>query len=539
MGRLGRAWRALTGREDSRVGGAAAYEGGRVKRTDPDFIPPNAGPNLLAEQYLDLTRRRQRHLFDNHPNLNGARETAVNNVVGCGPYPEPNTGHKEVDKQIKEILWTFWDHADVGRETSVPELMAEGFREECAVGEYLSYFPMAPEWRGLPAAPAIEIVDTDRLPLNTGFAGMMAAGKAITGRARQGVEFDALGRRVAYHVYNDHPQDGSFAAMTMDLRKIPASDAFLGFERRRVKQIRGIPWCVSLSETTRMEDAYHESNILLGMAACNTSVLFKGVEPPKKSKSYSDGQLVDGRGRPVVDSEPGSYLYASNPNAGGEVLGGNLPGPAFGGTMEVLLRRMAAGANMSYTAFTRDSSKATFAAQRADSLEDRKGYRRKQEKLARGILLPWYYRLIDWGVANGKIKLSDEQLRTFIADRTWIRQCTVVFPGWEWVNPAQEAAADKIALEIGAVSRQEIAQNRGRHWQDVLDEELAVEVYERDERTRLGLPPRMVGNTTVNVAPDNEQPKDEQKDEDKPAPAKRPAKKGLGGRFAELLERTS
>lgn len=535
MGRLREAWRAFMGRQPA--GGVQAYDAGRITRADPDFVPSLTGPNLLADRYLDLTRRRSRHLWDNHPNMRGARETMVNNIVGTGAYFEPATGDRALDKQIRNLLWQFYAHADPGREISQADIQAEGQREEIGVGEVMSYVSMAPAFRGFPEAPAIELIDTDRLPLQDGVFGPMAAGPRAGARIRQGVEFDRLGRRVAYHVYEDHPADGGVNFGGYATRAISSEWAFLQFERNRIRQVRGIPPIVASAGTTRMEDAYYEANILMAQALASVGLYFTGVSPPKGQQS---DYLVDGRGEKIVRFEFGQVGYMPR-GADLKVANPQLPGQAFVPTMELLQRRAAAGLNMSYTAFTRDSSKATFAAQRADSLEDRKGYRRRQEKLARVALLPWVYAMIDWGVATQRITLSAEQTRRFVEDRTFLRAGTVVFNGWEWVNPAQEAAADKIALEIGKTSQKRIAAQAGAHWQDIVDEQLEVELYEQNERERLGLPPRATTATGVVVhTGDEDKPaKDGEEDTGEESGGRdgsRAGKKsGFGGRLGRLL----
>jgi lambda family phage portal protein len=80
---------------------------------------------------------------------------------------------------------------------------------------------------------------------------------------RSGIEFDSLGRRVAYHLYRSHPEDGRLAPMSgqggMDTVRIDAKEIIHLFRVLRPGQIRGEPWLsralVKLNELDQYDDA--------------------------------------------------------------------------------------------------------------------------------------------------------------------------------------------------------------------------------------------------------------------------------------------
>lgn len=474
-------------------------DAGKVKQNDPDFIPPMEGPDSQATRYLSLARRRTRWLVENHPLLAGARETYIRNVAGVEPYPEPNTGDRAIDKQIRGLMWDMYRHGDVSREKSVADIFADGLREYFAVGELFAHRFAAPAFRGLPAGPCIEIIDTDRLPLDGGLFRPFAADQ---NQVRLGVEFDRYKRRVAYQVLEEHPADLGSMAAAYRTRRIDAERATLGFNSLRANQARGIPHCAPITSSSREEDTYREASVVAARAAAMVAYFYKGVKPPQADGSSS--VPTDSDGKPLLDFFPGVVGFLP-PGVDFAETNPNRPGPQFVAVMELLSRRMAAGVGMSYTAFTRDSSKATFAAQRADSLEDRRGYRIAQRRTASWVIIPWYRDVVDFGVATGRITLTSEQLDRFLKEPTWLYEHTLVFSGWEWVNPAQEASAAAVELELGTTSRKRLAANAGAHWQDVIDEEIEVLKYEAEERAKAGLPPRQPPSTG-NTLPSNGTP---------------------------------
>ncbi len=80
---------------------------------------------------------------------------------------------------------------------------------------------------------------------------------------RSGIEFDGLGRRVAYHLYRSHPDDGRLAPMSgqggLDTVRVDASEIIHLYRVLRPGQIRGEPWLsralVKLNELDQYDDA--------------------------------------------------------------------------------------------------------------------------------------------------------------------------------------------------------------------------------------------------------------------------------------------
>ena len=84
---------------------------------------------------------------------------------------------------------------------------------------------------------------------------------------RAGIEFDKLGRRVAYHLYRSHPGDGALAPMSgtggvvggLDTVRVPASEIIHLFRPLRPGQIRGTVAApralVKLNELDQYDDA--------------------------------------------------------------------------------------------------------------------------------------------------------------------------------------------------------------------------------------------------------------------------------------------
>lgn len=469
------------------VASPRAYEAGRVRRTDPDFTPVLIGPNALADQTLDLVRRRCRWLGDNHPLIAGAKTTLIHNVCGeDGIMLRPATEWPELNKALKALWFELEEGVDPGRECSLRESQAVFLGELFDGGDVLAHYPVVEAFRGAPAGPALELIAAEQLDLMH-----TRSGRPGEPRIRQGVELDRAGRRVAYHVLTEHPGDfWAGAGGLARTRRVPASEARLCLVMRRPGQIRGVPMIVAAVQTSRLEDGYQDAFLQMALAAACIGVFFEGLPATAEViKSLQRSGLIDADGNPVRRLEPGLIGYMQ-PGMKPTVLSPNLPPPNFEQVSALLARRMGASAGMGYADFTRDEGDTTFSAARAEALKSRKLYRAAQVYVYRHHTAPLYRRMVAWAIAAGRVALTDAQQTAWLRTPTALTRCAPILPGWEWVNPQQEAQAAEISLRIGVRSLPELVAEHGRHFEDVIDEQLEAEIYERERRQALGLPPR-------------------------------------------------
>lgn len=468
-----------------------AYNAGKINRINADHVPAGLGPNALADLRLGLVRRRIRDLCDNNPHISGARRLIRNNVVGTGIQPQPSTRWPELNEQIEELWRVHSRGIDLDRCASMADVQGQALDEIFSAGEVLVVHALTEAHNGHRGGPAIELVDADLVPLDP-MTARPSQGKAVV---RQGVEFDASGRRVAYHVCREHPRDGGLYAglASTETDRVPVSRADLVFVPRRVKQIRGVPWPVTVYDTVQLEEQFHEAYLMLARIAACVGVSVVGGHGSVTSPS---NKFTDSSGEEIERLEPGMIGYLPS-GATVNVLSASVPPPTFASTEEVMLRRMSAGLGVSYASLARDYGKATFSATRAESLEDRRGYRPLQSFIWKRIVEPHYRRCVDYWVASGELKLSAELRRAWLENREQVYRVQPIYPGWEWVNPAQDSAAAKTSMEGGITSLQVETANRGHHWRDMIDQRLEAERYERDRRAELGLEARAIGDSAA------------------------------------------
>ncbi|MEV8466086.1 phage portal protein [Fluviibacterium sp. DFM31] len=119
-------------------------------------------------------------------------------------------------------------------------------------------------------------------------------------------------------------------------------------------------------------------------------------------------------------------------------------------------REIAAGAGLTFEALTGDLGDANYSSARVGLLE----FRRRAEMLQRNLiegqfLRPLWRRWIDIQVLAGAIPPDPASLSDY-------RDVRFVPPGWQWVDPRNEAEADIAAINAGLKSREVVVAARGR-----------------------------------------------------------------------------
>jgi|GEM_PF-5053897 len=485
------------------------YDAGKVTRSDPDFIPPGMGVNVKNARYLSLVQRRVAALIDDSSLLSGARDSLRRNIIGQdGIYPQPKTGLPELNKKLTALWWKRREAVDVGRELSMALSQGQWFNQLFPTGECLTHIPIVEAHRGYSAGPAIDLIDSAaRMDLSlTGTIGK--------NRVRQGVEFDSLGRRVAYHVYAEDPRDADLSSGTFGvgvpmlgstgMTRIPAENATLGFVNRWVNQIRGVPWPVTVTGSMRVMDALIESELMLQRLKAATATWIEGAAGPVAKLKGTAGENAncarDAYGNTVTRVEPGMIGYVPL-NSKVHHYANTAPGAGLQATVSMLEQLIAVGLGMSYPNFSGDRSKSTFSSDRSGLLEERGQYREIQMLCWHQHTRGWWEAQVDWSILTGELELDEQERALYELERRQFFNCMVIARGYEWVNPAQEATADRTALESGTKTHAVVCAGLGQNWEDVFAQRVEEEKTWNEMRAKAGLDPAPVMQSSKPAAP--------------------------------------
>ena len=154
---------------------------------------PGAVGALLHTQ--SELRAKSRDLVRRNAWANAALESYVANAIGTGIKPQSMVKAAEQREAI-QTLWRDWAlEADAAGLTDFYGLQALACRAMLEGGEAIVRLRYRRLEDGLPVALQIQVLEAEHLPVTLNITA--DNGNVI----RAGIEFDRLGRRVAYHLY--------------------------------------------------------------------------------------------------------------------------------------------------------------------------------------------------------------------------------------------------------------------------------------------------------------------------------------------------
>jgi lambda family phage portal protein len=332
----------------------------------------------------------------------------------------------------------------------------------CEGGEcFIRLRPRRPEDR-LTVPLQLQLLEAEHLPLTLNTE--LPSGNVV----RSGIEFDAMGRRVAYHLYRSHPEDGRLSPMSgqggQDTVRVPAAEIMHLYRVLRPGQIRGEPWLsralVKLNELDQYDDAE--------LVRKKTAAMFAGFITRLAPEDNLMGEgLSDADGVALAGLEPGT-LQILEP---GEDVKFSDPADVGGSYAEFLrtqFRAVAAAIGITYEQLTGDLTGVNYSSIRAGLLE----FRRRMEAIQHGVIVhqlcrPVWNAWLDQAVLSGAIAAPG-----FARRRSEYVPCKWIPQGWQWVDPEKEFKAMLLAIRAGLMSRSEAISAFGMDAEDV-DREIA------------------------------------------------------------------
>ncbi|VTY35210.1 Phage portal protein, lambda family [Xylophilus ampelinus] len=466
------AWFAQTVRR--LFGQSPVHEAAGRGRRSLAWMPGNPGAvAAMLATHTDL-RIKSRDLVRRNAWAQAALDAFVANAVGTGIKPQSLSGDERFKADV-QALWRDWtEEADAAGQTDFYGLQALACRSMLEAGECLIRLrPRRPE-DGLAVPLQLQLLESEHLPihLNTD----LPSGNVV----RSGIEFDALGRRVAYHLYRSHPEDGRLAPMSgqggMETVRVDAREVIHLYRVLRPGQIRGEPWLsralVKLNELDQYDDAE--------LVRKKTAAMFAGFVTRQNPEDSLMGEgAANGDGIALAGLEPGT-LQILEP---GEDIKFSDPadvGSSYSEFLRTQFRAVAAAIGITYEQLTGDLTGVNYSSIRAGLLE----FRRRCEMVQHGVLVhqmcrpvwaAWMKQAVLSGAldAPGFARGGPTRRRQYLAVK-WIPQ------GWQWVDPEKEYKAMLMAIRAGLMSRSEAISANGYDAEDV-DREIAADNQRADD----------------------------------------------------------
>ncbi|MEO1678007.1 MAG: phage portal protein [Pseudomonadota bacterium] len=409
----------------------------------------STGPETMAA--AGPVRSRARYAAANNGWIANGVAAYVGEIVGAGI--EPTSAHPDADLRpvIEGAFLDFAEGADAEGRTDLRGLLALMARATIIDGESFAVVEEGPEGIRVRVLPA-EMVDESRT-MNLPSGGYVAAG----------VEFDAEGRRVAYHVLPQRPTD-LFATAKEPIR-VPADEVLHLMCPLGPGQVRGISWLAPVLLTVNELDQLLDA-LLVGtkVAALHAGFITNQNDLTGPSSYDETGD--------EVSLEPGVIHRLS----AGEAITFNSPEAAKDSVAfdRLTLGQIAAGLGVPQHLLDGDLSNANYSSLRAGLLPFRQRVEQFQYHcLVPQVLNPLWRRVISHEIIADRLDVDLAQ-----ASRAeWLP------PRPMQVDPLKDTQALREQLALGLNSRTKAAAAMGWNVAD-LDQEIASD---RERETALGL----------------------------------------------------
>lgn len=446
---------------------APSYDGVGVGRRAVAWSVGNPGAVSAMLFNQNELRAKSRDLVRRNAWANAALESFVANAIGTGIKPQSMLADA-AQREAIQSLWRDWvEEADAANLTDFYGLQAMATRAMLEGGEALIRLRYRRGEDGLSVGLQLQVLEPEHLPVNLNTTA--ANGNLI----RAGIEFDRLGRRVAYHLYRAHPQDGTLAPMSgggeQSTVRVDATEIIHLFRALRPGQIRGEPWLARALVKLHELDQYDDAELVRK----KTAAMFAGFVTRLTPEDNLLGEgLSDPNGVALAGLEPGTMQILEP----GEDIKFSQPADVGGSYSEFLrmqFRAVAAAMGVTYEQLTGDLTQVNYSSIRAGLLE----FRRRVEALQHGVIVhqlcrPIWQAWMDQAVLEGALSFAgygaNPRVRRQSLAAKWIPQ------GWQWVDPLKEADAMKAAIRSGLMSRSEAISANGYDAEDV-DREIAAD----------------------------------------------------------------
>ncbi|WP_375683782.1 phage portal protein [Bartonella sp. AP285QHHD] len=431
------------------------FEAASKSRRMGGFDPAKKHINKAIEECGDTIVARSRWLYDNESLYGSATEEWVSAAVSDGIKPYPRIeGFQEEKKKLLDLWWQWVDEADYDEDANFYGLQATIAREVFLTGEcfvrlhYVDLYGRS----GVPLQ--LQVYPTEMLDLTyNGPADI--EGNYI----RMGIEFNASGKRVAYHFWEHHPYDDVPANMAFESQervRVPAEMVIHIKERRIAGQLRGSPKITRAMTKIFQLESYDDAEL----DRKRTAALFAAFV---KDNSPNVEKLSDNRDKNNVEEEykapviaPGASLYL------GENKEVTFSNPVeVGGSYEAFqfrnILKICAALNMPYAVVTGDVTRGNFSNVRTSIIQFRRHVKQWREHIIAFQFnrIVWE-RFVEMAVLAGCVNLPGWEENSL----PWL-QCESFAPPLEMIDPNKDISAEKEEIRAGLKTRRMALAERG------------------------------------------------------------------------------
>src|SRR5690348_1064758 len=441
---------------------ASLYKGAAFDRLNYDWVMQRLSADMTIRFDLQTLRNRARELVINNSSAAAVPAIFSENVVGkdgilMQPQAESSRGtpHKTDNPAIDEWWQDFSESPTAEGRATMVDFQRMTVETEATDGEVLirmiDGFDNAFGF-------AVQVFDADQLDIYynvTPGPGQNAI--------KMGVEQDAWGRPLFYHLWTAHPTD----PQGKERIAVPAKDIIHLFIQRRPAQSRGVPWMAPVVVDLKMLGGYRESELVASRASAAKMGFVEtsqDVAPPSKPREGARNVKWEANPGTIERLGPGETFKDWDPKH---------PTTAFDHFDKAILRSIASALRVSYISLSGDLNNTSFSSGRVGMLAERAVYQAMQQRIVRKVLTPIYRRALRMSLLSGALSLSSLDERKYW-NVTWHPRA---FP---WIDPVKDISEKEHLVGMGASSITRICKETGVDFEQIMKERKAeIELAEQ------------------------------------------------------------
>lgn len=443
-----------------------AFEAADANRLNPITRSRSADAEILQD--LDSLRSAARNMVRDDPHAAAMIRTCEDNVVGVGIKPQAAVDAAAVQATLAEVQawsracereWHRWaaQEADATGSGTFYDLQRLVLRTRKIDGECLTHTVYDAATNKI----SCEVIDVDRLA---------SPGKFDTLTLRGGVELNARGQVVAYHIAEYHQDDpGGFAAHWKPVR-IPRTADDLSivqhyFRKERPGQHRGVPDFSSSLTFKKHLHGYLSSEVIAARAAANYALFIKRQVDPTDPDIMPVQMNDAGTTMEYHETiEPGTIQYL---NEGEEPVpfSPNRPGAQFDAFVTRILRAISSSQGLAYELIAKDFGGMNYSSARAMLLEVRRTFDAERTLLVHQFCRPWWRNVMLVAMRAGRLPVP----RTFAQNpEAWL-EARWLSPAYGWVDPTKEIEASQASVNANLSTPYDEAARGGLEAESILE----------------------------------------------------------------------
>lgn len=429
---------------------ARAYEAASPR---DKWKPRRSGASPAADHMADAaTIRSKAHaLVQNVPYVRAGLDALVAHTVGSGIVPR-SLAVAQAD--VLDTLWVRWiTECDADARLNMYGLQAAAYRAMEQDGEVLIRLRARRPSDNLAVPLQLQMLEIDWLDsTRTGASG----GNAIV----NGIEYDALGRAVAYYLWDQHPGDlGLLKGVRAQSRRIAADTVIHLFAPDRPGQGRGFSRLAPVIPRVRDLQLYEDAELARKNLETRLSVVASGdVSSMANPVSYGGtADTTTARTTGDLGELPSGGIIEVPPGVNTTIVAPH-PAPGYVEYVKHEQHIIATALGVTYEMLTGDMKDTNFSSARVRQMDFRRQVEQRQWTLLIPNLCDRIWRaFVDAAALTGKVKRTD-----YAVDYST--------PKWDYVNPEQDVRADQASIGAGLMTISEGLRRRGYNPEQVFAE---------------------------------------------------------------------